>query len=295
MNVGSTAIGWVLAALGMRLAVRASGGGRRRRRRRRVRGSHPERHVCAADRRLQGRPRERGHVHDVEPYVAVGNDGEPVTLGYYGAPGVPGFGLAAIYTDQQFSMVIADADTDDAVACGDILRPDADEFGEAGRLWCSCCPGRRSSERRPRARCHRAGNAPARAGRHADPRPHHPRHRPVSAPADAAAGYDGYVQGGRCESPAGDVHVDLKSRDDDHRRDALPRHSAETGEPVTLGYYGSAGAPGFGVAAAYTDQDFSLVIAGRVGAAGGVRRHPPAGRGGVRRCGPGPRAGPAGR
>ena len=29
-------------------------------------------------------------ANDVEPYVAVGEDGEPVTLGYYGAPGVPG-------------------------------------------------------------------------------------------------------------------------------------------------------------------------------------------------------------
>ena len=34
-------------------------------------------------------------AYDVEPYVAVGDDGDPVTLGYYGASGVPGFGLGA--------------------------------------------------------------------------------------------------------------------------------------------------------------------------------------------------------
>ena len=105
--------------------------------------------TCAqpSDDFVRSTSRARTVAYDVEPYVAVGDDGEPVTLGYYGAPGVPGFGLAAIYTDQQFSMVIADADTDEAVACGDILRPDADEFGEAGLALVQLLPvGRRRGD-----------------------------------------------------------------------------------------------------------------------------------------------------
>ena len=35
--------------------------------------------------------------YDVEPYVAKGADGESVTLGYNGAPGVPGFSVASAY------------------------------------------------------------------------------------------------------------------------------------------------------------------------------------------------------
>ena len=61
------------------------------------------------------------------PRVATGTS----LLGYYGSPEVPGFGLSAIYTDQKFSLVMTDADGRQ-VACGDILRPDADEFSEVG-------------------------------------------------------------------------------------------------------------------------------------------------------------------
>ena len=85
-------------------------------------------------------------AYDVEPYVAVGETASR-------SPSVttalrrPGFGLAAIYTDQQFSMVISDPDTDDAVACGDILRPDADRFGEAGLAVVQLLPvGSRTSK-----------------------------------------------------------------------------------------------------------------------------------------------------
>ena len=71
--------------------------------------------------------------HDVEPYLAkTGTGDETVVLGYYGSPEAPGFGFSAIYTDQQFSLVITDTDDGDPVACGDILEPDADRFGEAG-------------------------------------------------------------------------------------------------------------------------------------------------------------------
>ena len=79
--------------------------------------------------------------YDVEPYVAVAADGDLVTLGYNGSPGVPGFSVAAIYTDQQFSLVITDADSDEAVACGDILRPEADGYEEAGVARGAAAPG----------------------------------------------------------------------------------------------------------------------------------------------------------
>ncbi len=71
--------------------------------------------------------------HDVRPYVALDPAGEPVVLGYYGAPSVPGFGVGALYySDQPFSLVIADTDTGDPVACGELLQPDADQHSEGG-------------------------------------------------------------------------------------------------------------------------------------------------------------------
>src|SRR5207342_3671065 len=65
--------------------------------------------------------------------------------------------------------------------------------------------------------------------------------------------------GGHCDSPAADTRVDLKSEDD---YDVMPfkARSADSGDPVTVASYGFAGAPGFGLATAYADQDFSLVI-----------------------------------
>ena len=142
-------------------------------------------------------------ANDIEPYVAVGEDGEPVTLGYYGAPGLPGFSVAAIYTDQQFSMVITDPDTSDAVACGDILRPDADGFGEAGLAVVQLLPvgssgveGVATVER-------------ARLQRELDITPTRARvilsTEAVTVPAEAAAGYDASVQSGTCEAPLDDL------------------------------------------------------------------------------------------
>ena len=71
--------------------------------------------------------------HDVRPYLAAADGSEaPVTVAYYGAPLVPGFGLAAAHTDQSFSLVLTTTDGGDPVACGDILTPDSDDFADAG-------------------------------------------------------------------------------------------------------------------------------------------------------------------
>ncbi len=72
--------------------------------------------------------------HDVEPYLAKTRRPatRPSSSATTGRPACPGFGFSAIYTDQQFSLVITDTETGDPVACGDILEPDADRFGEAG-------------------------------------------------------------------------------------------------------------------------------------------------------------------
>ena len=79
--------------------------------------------------------------HDIEPYLAkTGTDDDTVVLGYLGSPGVPGFGVSAIYTDQDFSLVISDTDSGDPVACGDILEPDNDKYGEAGLAFAQLLP-----------------------------------------------------------------------------------------------------------------------------------------------------------
>ena len=195
--------------------------------------------------------------YDVEPYVAVGADGESVTLGYHGAPGVPGFGFAAIYTDQQFSLVIADADSDEAVACGDILRPDADQYEEAGVAVVQLLPVG-SSDVGGVAVIQRTS-----LQRELDITPTRVRivlsTEPISVADEVADGYEGYVRGGYCDSEPGEIRVELESEDD---YDVMPFQalSADTGDAVTVASYGLAGAPGFGLATAYADQDFSLVI-----------------------------------
>ena len=197
-------------------------------------------------------------AYDVEPYDAVGSDGESVTLGYYGAPGVPGFGLGGIYTDEQFSLVIADPDSDEAVACGDVLRPDADEFGEAGLAVVQLLPVG-SSEVEGLAAIQRTT-----LERELDITPTQVRiilsTEPVSVPADEAAGYDGYLQGGQCESPQGELRVELTNQDDDYAVTPYKALPADASDPVTVAYHGGPGAPGFGLAATNTDQDYSLVI-----------------------------------
>ena len=93
MNVGSTAIGWVLAAVGIGLLVvplvvgddDAAAAGF---------SGYIQSGTCAQPSdEFEVDLESEDSAYDVEPYVAVGDDGEPVTLGYYGASGVPGFGL----------------------------------------------------------------------------------------------------------------------------------------------------------------------------------------------------------
>jgi len=153
--------------------------------------------------------------------------------------------------------VITEQGRDDEVACGDILRPDADRFGEAGLAVVQLLPVGSSSIQGV------ATLERARLQRELDVTPTRARivlsTEAVSLPSEAAAGYEGSVQSGRCESPQGDVLVESESEDD---VDVAPFQalSAEAAEPVTVAYYGTAGVPGFGLAAAYTDEDFSVVI-----------------------------------
>lgn len=70
--------------------------------------------------------------HDVRPFLAAPTgSGQPVTVAYHGAPGVPGFGFASAYTDQSYSLVITD-EAGDPAGCGDILQPDDDDLARAG-------------------------------------------------------------------------------------------------------------------------------------------------------------------
>ena len=264
MNVGSTSIGWVVAAVGIGLLVVPV-----------IRGgdddgaagfsSYIQSGTCAEpDDAFIADVDGDDSTYDVEPYRAVGDDDEPTTLGYYGDEGVPGFGLGAIYGgDQQYSLVVEDPETDDAVACGDILRPEADEFGEAGLALVQLLPvgsGDAEDAVQGMAAIERTS-----LQRELDVTPTRVRillsTGPVSTP-ETADGFGGHVQGGTCESPAGELQADLENRDDDDEPAITPYRgiSPETGDPVTLGYYGAAGAPGFGLAAASTDQDFSLVV-----------------------------------
>ena len=81
----------------------------------------------------------------------------------------------------------------------------------------------------------------------------------VAAPAEGAVGFDGYINGGTCAAPTDRLRVQLKGWGDHDIRPFLATHD-ETGEPVTVAYDGAPLAPGFGLAAAHTDQSFSLVI-----------------------------------
>jgi hypothetical protein len=198
--------------------------------------------------------------HDVRPYVAIDPTGAPVVLGYYGAPSVPGFGVGAIYysEDQQFSMVISETDTGDPVACGDLLQPDADRHREGGVAVAQLLPvgsgtvhGVAVLERATMQREYDVIPTSARvllateAG---------------DVPATGVAGYDGFVQSGPCGAPTSRLRVNLRSEGD---HDITPFLAAVPGSdvPVTVAYYGSPGAPGFGIANAYlTDREFSLVV-----------------------------------
>jgi len=201
-----------------------------------------------------------GGAHDVLPYFAESGD-EDVLLGYYGSPEVPGFGLSAIYTDQKFSLVMADADGRQ-VACGDILRPEADEFSEVGVAVVQLSQVAGSRIRGV------AAIQRTQLQRELDVVPTRVRvllstgGEGVSQ-GDPAAGYNGYVQGGTCQAPSDKVRVELKSRADLDVNPYLAR--SDSGDPVTLAFLGSPGAPGLGLAATYGRQDFSLAIADPAG------------------------------
>jgi hypothetical protein len=193
--------------------------------------------------------------HDIEPYLAkTGTGDDTVVLGYYGSPRAPGFGFSVIYTDQSFSLVVTGAD-DDMVACGDILQPDAAKFGEAGLAVVQIQPVGGSTvqgiaivDREPLQR--ELDIIPTRV-------------RVLLSTAEVietqpVAGYDGYIQDGTCDSPGDRLQVSLASRDDHDVSPFLAQ--AEESDAVTVAYYGAAPAPGFGLAAAYSDEQFSLAI-----------------------------------
>ena len=196
--------------------------------------------------------------HDIEPYLArTGAGDETVVLGYYGAPGVPGFGVGAVYySEQQFSMVITDAETGDPVACGDLLQPDADRYRESGVAVVQLLPvgsgsvhGVATLERAKLEREHDVTPTQARIVLSTED---------VGSPAQTAEGYDGYVQSGPCSSPTTDLRVNLRSQGD-HDIKPFLAEAAGSDEVVTLAYYGAPGV-GFGFGMAYTDREFSLVI-----------------------------------
>jgi hypothetical protein len=181
-----------------------------------------------------------------------------VLLGYYGTPELPGFGLAAIYTDQAFSLVIADTETGDPVACGDILEPDADRFTEAGLAVVQLLPvdtstvqGVATIQRTPLQRENDVTPTRVRILLSEDVT--------VGTVGQLADGYDGHVQARRCDEPAEGIRINLKSRGEHDVRPYLAQPRGG-GAPVTVAYYGAPRAPGFGLAAAYTDLDFALVI-----------------------------------
>jgi hypothetical protein len=195
---------------------------------------------------------------DIVPYEAkTGVDDETVVLGYYGSPAVPGFGFSAIYTDESYSLVITPADSEDPVACGDLLEPDRDRFAEAGLAVVQLLPAGGSTvqgvaliDRLPLERELDETSTRVRVI--------------LSADADVTAtatgeGYDGYIENGTCDVPGDRVRTELKSW---HDRDVMPFLARVRGsdDTVTVAYSGSPLAPGFGLAAAHTDQQFSLVV-----------------------------------
>ena len=70
---------------------------------------------------------------DVTPYLAEPSGSEDeTTVAFYGSALMPGYALASTYTDQNFSLALTEADSDEPVACGDILEPDSGDWTDAG-------------------------------------------------------------------------------------------------------------------------------------------------------------------
>jgi hypothetical protein len=197
--------------------------------------------------------------HDVEPYLAkTGSGDETVVLGFYGSAEVPGFGFSAIYADEDFSLVITDAASGDPVACGDILEPDAGRFGEAGTAVVQLLPVGGSSVQGvgviQRTQLERElVVTPTRV------RVLLTTAAEVTPPTQTVVGYDAYIQSGSCAAPTDDLRVRLRS-DGEYDIEPYLANPDGSAEPVAVAYYGAPGAPGFGLASAYSDQQFSLVI-----------------------------------
>jgi hypothetical protein len=191
----------------------------------------------------------------VEPYLAVGLDGEPITLGFYGVAELPGLGLGAVYTDQQFSMVITDADAD--VACGEILQPVDDRFEGEGRAVAQLLPVGASGVEGV-AVLERTS-----LQRELDITPTVARiilsTGATTVPDDTVPGFEAYIQSGRCSEPEDHLRAELES-DDDYDVAPFEAASPSAADPVTVAYVGASGVPGFGLAATYTEQEFSVVI-----------------------------------
>jgi hypothetical protein len=195
--------------------------------------------------------------HDVEPYEAEPNDGgDPIVLGYYGASTLPGFGFSVIYTDRPYSLVVED-DSGAARACGDLLEPDADRFREAGTAAVQLLPadggtlqGIALIERTPMQREYDVVPTMVRIMLAEDTVP------VTDAPVD---GYDGVIEQRRCDETEASLRTSLRSRGEHDVRPYLAEQDGAA-EPAVAAYYGSAGAPGFNLAALSTDKAVALVI-----------------------------------
>ena len=196
--------------------------------------------------------------HDIQPYLAkTGTGDETVVLGYYGSPRAPGFGFSVIYTDRPFSLVVTGPGDDEPVACGDLLQPDEDRFGQAGLAVVQLLPAEGSTvqgfaliDRGPLQRELDVPPTRVRVVLSVEGEP---------SAAQSVAGYDGQIQDGTCDSPGDRLQVQLRSVGD---HDVVPFLARADGssESGTVAYYGAAPAPGFGLAAAYSDEQFSLAI-----------------------------------
>ena len=185
--------------------------------------------------------------HDVEPYVAKTGDGdETVVLGYYGSPGVPGLR-----------------------PLGDLHRPAVLAGHHRHRRPAIRSPAATSSSRMPTSSARpewpscnscRSGDSTVQGvaviertqlQRELDVTPTRVRillstGAEVTAPAEAAAGFDGYIQGGTCDV-ADRPAARAAEEPDDHDVTPYLATADGSGEPVTVAYYGAPGAPGFGL------------------------------------------------
>jgi hypothetical protein len=195
---------------------------------------------------------------DVEPYLAQPTGGgEPVELGYLGTSEVPGFAVSVVHTDEPFSLVVTAAGGGDPVACGALLPPEADDPAEAGLALVQLLPVGGSTvqgvaviQRRPLERERDITPTTARIVLVDDV--------PVGGPEPPVEGFDGFIQSGTCAAPTDRVRTNLIWRGD---HDVRPFFAdVDGGPPAIVAYYGAPRAPGFGLAVAHTDQEFSLVV-----------------------------------